>query len=87
MPELQKYKSLGIEIEFNSPEEIKDVVIEMVERLEGVWKENPEDISLQKSFFKLFEKNLILHNKRQFMGEFRIKQSSKFLKNNGWWLQ
>ncbi len=83
----EKYKSLGIEIEFNSPEEIKDVVIEMVERLEGVWKENPEDISLQKSFFKLFEKNLILHNKRKFMGEFRIKQSSKFLKNNGWWLQ
>ena len=82
----EEYKRLGIEIQFNSPEEIKDVVIEMVDRIEGVWKENSENISLQKSFFKLFEKNLILHNKRKFTGEIQIRQSSKFLKDNKWWL-
>ena len=82
----EEYKRLGIEIEFNSPEEIKDAAVEMAKRIEGVWKENSENIYLQDSFYKLFEKNLILHNKRKFLGEIQIKQSSKFLKDNNWWL-
>ena len=36
----QGYKNLGIEVKNNTSEEIKDVVIEMAERLEGIWKPN-----------------------------------------------
>ena len=81
------YKNLGIEVQHNTSEEIKDVVIEMVERLEGIWKENFEDLSLQKSFFEIFEKNLIFYNKRKLFGEIKVRQSSNFIKKNTFWLK
>ena len=83
----EEYESLKIKIINNSPEEIKDTVIEMVDRLESVWQEKPNIEMLQKSFFKLFEKNLISNNKRQLFGGIKFRQSSSFLNKNSWWLE
>ena len=83
----QEYENLKIKVIKNSPEEIKDVVIEMVDRIEGAWSEKPEIEKLQKSFFKIFEKNLISHKKRQLFGGIKLRQSSSFLNKNRWWLE
>ena len=50
-----KYKLNDIELEENSPEEIRDFVIEMDERLNGHWKDTNEDLLLQKRFWSIFE--------------------------------
>ncbi len=53
-----EFKKNEVELEENSPEEIRDIVIEMDERLNGNWKETREDLLLQKKFWSLFEENI-----------------------------
>ena len=48
-----EFKQNDVELRENRPEEIRDLVIEMDERLNGNWKETEEDIFLQKEFLKL----------------------------------
>ena len=52
------FKEKGIELIDNTPEEIKDLVIEMVEHLEFSKKLTPESEELQKSFKKLYAANI-----------------------------
>ena len=42
------YDDNDIELQENTPEEIRDIVVEMVERLEGDWIPEPNDETLQK---------------------------------------
>ena len=44
----KKIYIFGYYYEENSPEEIKDFVVEMDERLNGTWKETEQDLLLQK---------------------------------------
>ena len=73
----------------NTPEQIKDAVIEMDKRLKGTWNETEEEKILQSKFwlnykenckkedFQNWEKKLgVIH------GEFKSNVSSKFLKEN-----
>ena len=46
----KKIHAFGYYYEENSPEEIKDFVVEMDERLNGTWKETEQDLLLQKKF-------------------------------------
>ena len=46
----KKIYIFGYYYEENSPEEIKDLVVEMDERLNGTWKEKEQDLLLQKKF-------------------------------------
>ena len=58
------YDQKGIEIVPHTPEEIKDVVIEMVDNLEFKKKLSPEDENLQENFKSLYNSNIkrfILH--------------------------
>ena len=52
------FKEKGIELVDNTPEEIKDLVIEMIEYLEFNKKLSPESEELQKSFKKLYATNI-----------------------------
>jgi len=84
----------GIELVDNTPEEIRDVAIEMVEKLEFNQKLNPEDEELQKTFRRLFASNIKRFNYhknyyRKFYGsDPKIKSSisTKFLRENKNWL-
>ena len=78
---------MGVEVQQNTKEEIRDVVIEMEERLSGSWKSDKEDISLQNFFLEIFEKNLKLYKKRYLFGKIKSKYSTNFLKNNPDWLK
>jgi putative glycosyltransferase (TIGR04372 family) len=48
------YDELGIDVVDNTAEEIRDVVLEMDERIDGTWVETPEDRELQARFWSLF---------------------------------
>lgn len=56
------YQSLGIDVIENTPEEIRDVVIEAEERLKGTWQPTPGDEELQSRFWSLFQSS-DLHGK------------------------
>ena len=87
----------------NTPQEIKDFVIEMEERSRSVWKESEEDILLQIKFWNLFQKILekvditkfdkIEKRNKIFVINLmrnikkKAKFSSKFLKENKVWIQ
>jgi putative glycosyltransferase (TIGR04372 family) len=48
------FASLNLELIENTSEEILDVTVEMVERLNGTWKTTEEDEELQERFWALF---------------------------------
>ena len=51
---LTNYNDLEIELQENSPEEIRDVCLEMVEILEGSCVISKEDRFLQEKFWRIF---------------------------------
>ena len=87
------FKNNNVELLENSPEEIRDFVIEMEQRLNGSWKETDQEISLQKNFWSVFEKNMsnLDPNQKFFKskdntfklhGKIKAKFSAKYLRDN-----
>ena len=77
------FKQNGVELKENTPQDIKDLVIEMSERVGGTWKEHASDMKLQKQFWQIFLKSVYEKNfykKRN--GNFKAKFGSTFLKKN-----
>ena len=81
------YDDLKIKIIPSSPEDIRDAIMEIADKIEGIWQEKPNTIKLQDSFDTLFEKHLISNNLRHLFGKQRLWQSSSFLNKNIWWLK
>ncbi len=82
------YESRQVKVIENTPEEIRDVAVEMSERLNGTWQSHAEDETLQQRFWELFPTDaqerylgFPLH------GEIRGRFGAAFLRNNRWWLQ
>ena len=82
------YESKGVELIENTPEEIRDVVIEMVERITGTWRLDEDDDVLQRRVWEIFPVDAVdapqgcpLH------GEIRARIGANFLRNNRDWLQ
>ena len=74
------YESKGIRLVENTPEEIRDVVVEMAERLNGTWRSCPDDDALQRRFWEIFlahAKDAPLH------GKIRSRFGAQFLRDNG----
>ena len=69
------FEQQGIELIENSPEEIRDVVIEMDERLNGTWETTEQDEELQRQFWSLFKPN-------EENSVFRCRTGTKFLQQN-----
>ena len=87
------YKEKGIGLVGNTPEEIRDLVIEMVEYLEFNKKLDKEDEELQKYFKNLYISNIKQYSKNQVLirdpmhGIIRSRFSTKFLRENKNWLR
>jgi len=71
----------------NSPEEIRDLAIEMVDRLNGSWLENDLDRQLQKKFWELFPVNAKDARGVNLHGKIYSRCGAQFLRDNQWWLQ
>ncbi|MCX6122150.1 MAG: TIGR04372 family glycosyltransferase [Ignavibacteriales bacterium] len=77
------FESKGIQLIENTPEEIRDVVIEMAERLNGTWQPDENDESLQKRFWDIFPTEVVdPSNRRPLHGEIRSRFGAHFLRNN-----
>jgi putative glycosyltransferase (TIGR04372 family) len=82
------YKSKGIGFVDNTPEEIRDVVVEMAERLNGTWQPHEDDEALQKRLWEIYPKDVVDgYQGRPIHGEIRARLGAAFLRNNRDWLQ
>ena len=54
----EEFEQNKIKLQENSPSEIRDLAIEMDERLNENWNETNEDKLLQKKFWSLFNENM-----------------------------
>ena len=84
-----EYESKGIKLIESSPEEIRDVVIEMAERLAGIWQSHPDDNALQKRFWEIFPTDAVKDDSegKPLHGEIRARFGAHFLRNNRDWLE
>lgn len=80
------FKAKGIELIENTPEEIRDVVIEMAERQKGTWQTCAEDEALQRKFWEIFPTDAVNAQGIPFHGEIRSRFGADFLRKNLWWL-
>jgi putative glycosyltransferase (TIGR04372 family) len=78
----------GIKLEDNSPKEIRDLVVEMDERINGNYKETNEDRMLQKRFWSTYEENMKrLNLKKPIHGKIKARFGAKFLRENQNWIR
>ena len=89
----KKIYFFGYYYEENSPEEIKNLVVEMDERLNDTWKKTEQDLLLQKKFWSIFQKNfekLAVNDPivaQMIYVKKLAKYSTKFLRDNQNWIQ
>lgn len=76
------YESAGIRHIENTPEEIRDVAIEMIERLSGTWQAQDDDEALQRKFWEIFPTDAKTADGRPLHGEVRSRFGAAFLRNN-----
>jgi putative glycosyltransferase (TIGR04372 family) len=81
------WKTKGITLIENSPEEIRDIAVEMAQRLEGLWMTDEIDVGLQEKFWKIFPKNSIDIRKQMQHSEINARYGANFLRTNPSWLQ
>ena len=81
-----EYESKGVRLIENTSEEIRDVVIEMADRLEGNWVASEEGEALQKRFWEVFPKDGLDAKGVPLHGEIRSRFGEKFLRNHQGWL-
>jgi len=70
----------------NTPEEIRDVVIEMVERLNNTWQTTEEDEELQARFWEIFPTKTVDHRGHPHHGKIYSRFGASYLRNNKGWL-
>ena len=80
-----QYSDAGVSIDSNTPEEIRDLMLEMLDRIEGKWTSQSGDDELQIKFWKKYsevigEQRAICH------GEIRAKYGAQFLRDNQDWI-
>jgi len=82
------YESKGIQLIENTPEEIRDVVVEMADRLRGTWQPGPDDDALQRRFWEIYPADAHdAYQDRPLHGEIRCRFGSQFLRANGEFLK
>ena len=77
----ETFRELGIKIIDNTPEEITDVVMEMDDRLNKIWKTDNEEEDLQDKFWSSFKHKLSLYE-HGFIKSPTFRIGSSFLKKN-----
>jgi putative glycosyltransferase (TIGR04372 family) len=80
------YKSAGVDLYENTPEEICDVAIEMAECLSGTWQGRADDESLQRRFWEVFPADALGATGDPLHGAIRARFGAAFLRNNPEWL-
>jgi len=82
-----EYEAKGIQLIENTPEEIRDLAVEMVERLSGTWRPQEVDEDLQCKFWEVFPTDAKTADGQPLHGEIRSRFGADSLRNNQDWLQ
>jgi putative glycosyltransferase (TIGR04372 family) len=80
------YAAKEVNLIENSPEEIRDVIFEMADRLEGNFQPKEADEVLQSKFWEIFPEDAVDLERVPLHGEIRSRYGASFLRNNRWWL-
>lgn len=80
------YESSGIRLIENTPEEIRDLVVENVERLNGTWQPQEGDEELQRKFWEIYPTDGKTNEGGLLHGEIRSHFGAAFLRENPDWL-
>lgn len=83
----EEFNKKNIKLIENTPEEIRDAVLELDDRLNNKYIETLEEKNLQKKFWDIYEKNLEKYNAKHLHGKFFGLHSTKFLKANYYFLE
>lgn len=86
LSQTKDFEKAGVLVCDNSPEEIRDLMLEMLDRVEGKWRPEPYDEDLQDSFWQKFTE-VIGEHKFISHGEIRAKFGAKFLRENPDWIR
>ena len=82
------YESKGIKLIENTPEEIRHVVMEMAERLNGTWQPHEDDEVLQRRFWEIFPTDAVDGDQgHPLHGEIHARFGMAFLRDNRGWLK
>lgn len=76
--ETRIYDEAGLELICNTPEEIRDLAVELDERLKGTWKPDAEDERLQTRFWEIFRQ----YCPPDLVGGVQARIGSAFLRQN-----
>lgn len=76
------FEEAGVELICNTPEEIRDLAIEVDERLKGQWQPQPGDEELQQRFWATFRQ----YTPPDRHGDIHARIGSEFLRQNRDWL-
>jgi putative glycosyltransferase (TIGR04372 family) len=82
-----EFKNANIQLVENSPDEIRDAVIEMALRLDESWITDQGDDALQHGFLDIFLANTLDSNGKRLHGKIIARYSASYLRNNSWWLK
>ena len=85
LSQTEHFEKARVSVSSNTPEEIRDLMLEMLDRIEGKWQTEVGDEELQSNFWQKFaevigEQRSISH------GELRAKYGAKFLRDNPDWI-
>ena len=84
----EDFEKSVVKLKENSPEEIRDLAIEIDERINGNWNETEEDRSLQKKFWSIFNNNIKkLNLEKTLHGKIKYRFGAKFLRENKNWIR
>jgi hypothetical protein len=76
------FEKAGVKVISNTPEEIRDLTIEVEERLNELWIPQTEDQVLQKKFWDIIRH----HSLPNYSGNFDLHIGTMFLRNNSYLL-
>ena len=84
----QCYADHGVTLVENTPEEIEDLLMEMVSRLNGTWRALPEDDALQARFWELYPLDATdATTARPIHGTVLARYGAQFLRDNPGFLE
>ena len=82
-----EYSIQDVEVKENTPKEIKDLVLEMLARLNSEWNPMPGDDDLQRRFWQIFSANSTFkYQHGSLHGKVRLRYGAQFLFDNPAWL-
>ena len=74
----QQFEDAGVELVSNTPEEIRDLAVEVDERLKGRWQPQPEDEELQQRFCDIFRQ----YTPPDLRGDVQVRIGASFLRKH-----